>query len=101
MRSSSSGAEACFCEDALELADIGLCQRLIAMELQDSDVALVCLEELPHLGAEAVHIGACRNAGHIDRGLLPYLILEVAIDDRTALQLDQLDKRAKPAAHGL
>ena len=61
-------------------------------------MALVCLEELPRLGAEAVHIGAGRNAGHIDRGRPPYLILEVAIDDRTALQLDQLDEGAKPAA---
>ena len=51
-----------FDENALELAEIGRRQRLVPIELQDSYVALIGLEELPRLGAEPIHVGANRHA---------------------------------------
>jgi hypothetical protein len=53
----------------------------------------------PRLTAKGVHIGADRDAGNGDFSCGSRSILEIRIDQGSSLVLDQLDKRAQPAAH--
>jgi hypothetical protein len=53
-------------------------------------MTLIGLQELPRLRPESVHVGANRDTGYLNGGPLPDFVLEIAINNRSALQLDEL-----------
>ena len=60
----------------------------------------VVLQKVARLGPKAIHVGADIDAANFDLRARADLVLEVGVDDRPALDLDQLDQRAQPAANG-
>jgi hypothetical protein len=90
-------ADASLDEDTFEFAEIGRRQRLVPVELQNSYVALIGLQELPRLRAEPIHIRANRYATNLDRVACPDLVLEIRIHKLALFVFDQLDEVAQPA----
>jgi len=63
-------------------------------------VALISLEKLPGLGAEAIHVGADGNATDLDFVPCPDLVLEIRIHNRAFFVFDQLNEVSQSRSPG-